>query len=86
MFKKVMIYTKDIFIYEDEKRNLKTFTSCHNEALKCGLNCKCHMDQSFMELELWGSKWRFVKYYLKTLIKCDKNMDGFKRLIDIITT
>lgn len=78
------IHTKDIFNFNDEKEKWRCFDFCHKEALKCGLTCRCIIDKSFMELELWGSKSQFVKYYIKTLTKCQRKTNGIKRLVSII--
>lgn len=85
MARKVRIHTKDIFNFKDVGKKWEYYDFCHKEALKCGLSCKCFIDQPFMELELWGSKLQFVKYYVKTLLKCQKKMDGIKRLMQAIT-
>lgn len=86
MMTKTCIHTKDIFNIKDTEKKMKYFNSCHKKALKCGLTCRCIIDQPFMELELWGSKWQFIKYYVNTLLKCQRKMDAIKRVMSIITT
>ena len=61
------------------------FDSCRKKALKCGLQCKCIIDHVW-KLELWGSKYQFVKYYTSTIFENVNKIDGVKRLISFIFT
>lgn len=85
MMNKTEFHTTDIFNINDVETRWRYFDFCHKEALKCGLTCKCIMDQTFMKLELWGNRCQFFKYYFKTLKMCLKKMDGVKRLASVIT-
>lgn len=81
---KIGIHTKDIFNERDIKKRWEWYNYCYKMALKCGLTVRCIIEDPYPELEMWGSKNKFVKYYLKTLTKCDDKKDGIKRLLTII--
>ncbi len=81
---KTYFHTCDIFDIEDEVVRRKYFNFCYKKALKCGLKCRCIIENSFMELELWGSKYEFLKYYLKTLTKCQYKLKGVRRFISFL--
>lgn len=83
---KVRIHTYDVFNFADDSIRMRYFDFCHEKALEYGLQCKCYIEGQYPKLELWGSKYQFVKYYCITLFKTKHKMDGFKRLISIIRT
>lgn len=78
---KIGFYTYDIFDIKDVDKRWKYFDFCYKEALKCGLTCRCIIKDTFMKLELWGTKYQFIKYYLKTLSKYECKLKGVKRLL-----
>ena len=82
---KIYFHTYDIFDNEDVTKRMRYFNSCHKAALRCGLTVKCIMKDKYPKLELWGTKSQFVKYYIKTLLKCVHKYDGIKRLMTTIT-
>lgn len=82
---KTYFHTYDIFNNEDVTERMRYFNSCHKAALRCGLTVKCIMKDKYPKLELWGAKSQFVKYYIKTLLKCVYKYDGIKRLMTTIT-
>ena len=82
---KTYFHTYDIFNNEDITERTRYFNSCHKAALRCGLTVKCIMEDEYPKLELWGNKSQFVKYYIKTLLKCVHKYDGIKRLMTTIT-
>ena len=82
---KIYFHTYDIFDNEDVTERMRYFNSCHKAALRCGLTVKCIMTDKYPKLELWGTKSQFVKYYIKTLLKCAYKYDGIKRLMTTIT-
>lgn len=82
---KTYFHTYDIFNNEDVTERMRYFNSCHKAALRCGLTVRCIMKDKYLKLELWGTKSQFVKYYIKTLLKCVYKYDGIKRLITTVT-
>ena len=82
---KTYFHTYDIFNNVDITERMRYFNSCHKAALRCGLTVKCIMKDEYPKLELWGTKFQFVKYYTKTLLKCVYKYDGIKRLMTTIT-
>ncbi len=80
------IRTYVVFNIEDEKKRTEWFDFCRENALKCGLTCKCHVNGTNTTLFMEGAKRRFVKYYLITLLKTKYKIDGIKRLVSIIFT
>lgn len=82
---KIGIHTKDIFDERNIKKRWEWYNYCYKTALKCGLMIRCIIKHPYPELEMWGAKGRFVKYYLKTLTKCNRKKDGIMRLLSIIT-
>ena len=82
---KTMFHTYDVFDIKDSKTRWKWFDICHNQALKCGLTCRCFIENPhFLKLELWGSKQQFIKYYFITLAKTERKLEGIKRLMSFI--
>lgn len=82
---KTCFYTYDIFNIKDVTERMRCFDSCRKAALSCGLTVRCIMKDKYLKLELWGTKTQFVKYYIKTLLKCVHKYDGIKRLMTTIT-
>ena len=82
---KTHFYTRDIFDNKDVTERMRYFNSCHKAALRCGLTVRCIMKDKYPKLELWGTKSQFVKYYTKTLLKCEHKCDGIKRFMATIT-
>lgn len=85
---KTYIRTYDIFNFDDEGKNIKYAIYCYNKAIKCGIDCVYSLNKkdNHRILELRGSKYSFIKYYIVTLFKSNSIVDGVKRLISIITT
>ena len=81
----ICFHTYDIFNNEDVTKRMRYFNSCHKAALRCGLTVRCIMKDKYPKLELWGTKSQFIKYYIKTILKCVYKYDGIKRLMTIIT-
>lgn len=77
-------YTYDIFNIKDVTTRWKYFNFCHKKALNCGLVCRCIIKDSFMKLELWGTKRQFLKYYLQTMTKCEYKWEGVKRFVSFL--
>lgn len=81
---KTKFHTYDFFDFEDAEKAMKFFNFCHKKALGSGLTCKCIIDDQFPTLELWGTKYQFVNYYLQTLTKCEHVLDGVKCLLSFL--
>ncbi len=82
--KKIEFYTYDIFNIDNPIIRQKYFDFCHKTALKCGLVCRCAIDKPFEGLELWGTKYQFIKYYFKTITKNQSKINGIKRVISFL--
>lgn len=78
---KIGYHTYDIFDNESIKTRMKYFDFCHNKALKAGLTCKCMIKNGVPILEMWGTKWQFLRYYLRTLLKCGYKIGGIKHFV-----
>jgi hypothetical protein len=81
---KTYFHTYDIFDIKDEVKRKRYFDSCLKEALNCGLTYEYFMENSIIKLELWGSRLEFLRYYLKTLIKCQHKLNGIIRLASFL--
>lgn len=81
--KKPIFHTFDIFNIKDDRKRREFFDVCHKQSLKCGLTCKCIMED-VMKIEMWGTKCQFLKYYFKTLLKCEYKWGGIKRLLKFV--
>ena len=81
---KTGIHTCDIFNNADMKIRMKYFDFCHKKALDCGLTCKCIIQDYIPKLEMWGTKWQFLKYYSQTLTKCECKLKGIKRCLSVL--
>lgn len=78
-------HTFDIFDNENLQTGIEYFKYCYGKALDCGLICKCILNEhEYPQLELWGTKTQFIKYYFVTLSKCDYKIEGIKRLLKFI--
>lgn len=85
MINKIQFHTYDIFNIKDVEKRMRYFDLCHEAALRCGLTVRCIMKDKYPRLELWGTKSQFIKYYIKTLLKCEYKHDAIKRIITTIT-
>lgn len=83
---KIYIHTYDVFDISDPYKRQKMFTKCSKVALKCGLELRSVMKEGFISLELSGSKYQFVKYYIRTISVNENGMNCVKRILDIIKT
>lgn len=85
--RKTYIHTCDVFNHGDEGARQRCFISCYKKALlnRGLINC-VHYEDDRITLELWGTKYQFIKYYLLTLLKTEHKVDGVKRLISIVFT
>ena len=81
---KVNFHTTDIFGMKSISRRKAYFDFCRKQALNAGLTCKCIIrDQKWM-LELWGPRWQFLRYYLKTYTWQEEGLNGIKRFVSFI--
>lgn len=84
MKSRISFHTFDLFNIKDVKTRNEYFDFCHKEALKCGLTCKCIIEDKFTRLDLWGYKSQFLRYYLRTMIKWERKPRAVKRLLKVI--
>lgn len=83
--RKTYIRTSDIFEYKDVEKKMRCFNFCREKALKYGLICRSHIDDTNTTLFMEGKKINFIRYYLTTVFKTeDKIIDGVKRIASII--
>lgn len=82
---KTYFHTYDIFNHKNKFENLEWFRFCRNKALISGLDVKDIINESNIKLELHGTRFQFIKYYFRTLTKCENKLNGIIRFILFLT-
>lgn len=68
---------------EDCNAKERVYEYCCTKAKKSGITC---VRSSNDTLVLFGTKWQFIKYYIKTILYWTSLKEGFSRLFEVIFT